>query len=212
MKSEQQRLSSGWTLFCGCLCLQLLLLLAVNTKGDSPQDTVYEFVLEFTLVNSYPSFHGSSSSMSLTTTLTPQTVEFQVQPTGDPNLVAVWESKVVQSGPNNTWQEEGFINFPDNSSVLTFMSPGLNGIQLASEFVDATYGTVQYNVTGGLGLFEGAYGVMVDFFFDLSRNQSSTVVVNAWAKFAVPNGNSKLERHPDAKKVTALMKRVQPTP
>jgi len=54
----------------------------------------------------------------------------------------------------------------------------------------------QYNVTGGMGLFEGAYGVMVDFFFDLSRNQSSTVVVNAWAKFAVPNGNSKLERYP----------------
>jgi len=51
--------------------------------------------------------------------------------------------EVVQSGPNNTWQEEGFITFPDNSSVLTFMCPGLNGIQLASDFVDATYGTVQ---------------------------------------------------------------------
>lgn len=153
----------------GAVAVSLLVGIAIAARGEPMQ-----FALRFKTQSINGVNHGVAESQSLVSEIRDGASWFDVMISASGGR-ARWTSVLVDQ-TNSSWSEKGNVTFDDTAKdVLFFASPGLAGHAL-----NPNWGGIVYNVTGGIGRFDGATGVMVDTFWNPTGN-SSVFFINAWA-------------------------------
>jgi len=156
----------------------------VSAERISSQSGVtrFEFALTFNTTPINNVNHGIAFTQSLITYINAEAMQFEDAVSTDGDAV-LWTSELTSTGPNNTWTEKGNLTFAFNS-VLFFSSVG-KGHAFDGPSTGDSYGGITYQIYDGLGVFQGASGVMVDTF--VSTANVASFDINAWAIFWVPS-------------------------
>lgn len=160
--------------------LTSLFLLVAVTMAISPPS--FQFALMFNCTPNGTVNHAEAHSQVLSTMIHNGSPKFHVHTDSSSDEKAFWTSSLVNSSATH-WSEIGTVAFgasPNTAAgTLTFASPGMSGVVFSPD-----YGAIQYNITGGTGIFAGASGMMVDTF--ISSGNTSWFYINAWGFVWLP--------------------------